>query len=275
MKLGVKIGLAISLAIMVFMGLVATLQYTIVYPQFQNLEQEEAIRNLNRGSEALRREVYHLDLFCNDWAAWDDTWQFVLDRNEAYIDSNLVEETFVDNKINLIAAVNTSGEIVWKRVLDLESRRDIEVKEFASSPLVSTHPLLSAREAGQAVSGVFMTSAGPMLIASRPITTSDNLGAVRGNFIVGRLLTRAAIKDLAEQTQIYLQLWPLSQAPDYARQILIYLINYESPKYSAVAEGNLLRAFALFHDIQGSPALLIEVKGKGRLSGEAIWRCNS
>jgi PAS domain S-box-containing protein len=192
----------------------------------------------------------------------DDTWQFVLDRNEAYIESNLVEETFVDNKINLIAVVNTSGEIVWKRVLDLESRREIELKEFSSSPLVSTHPILSAREAGQTVSGIFMTSAGPMMNRLAPDYHERQSGAVRGNFIVGRLLIRTAVKELAEQTQIYLNLWPLSEAPDYAERIVVHLINYESPKYSAVAEGNLLRAFTLLHDIQGSPVLLVEVRGK-------------
>lgn len=262
MKLGVKIGLVISAAILAFMGLVALLQYTIIYPQFRQLEQEDAVRNLNRGVEALRREIYHLDLFCNDWAAWDDTWQFVQDRNEAYIESNLVEETFTDNSINLIGIVNASGEIVWKHVLDLETGQDITLKEFSSAPLVSSHPLLKAQAAGETVSGVFMTSAGPMLIASRPITTSDNQGAVRGNFIVGRLLTRTAIENLAEQTQIALRIWPLSLAPDDAGQIIFRLVNNESSQYSAIMEGNLLRAFTLLRDIQGSPVLLLEIKAK-------------
>ena len=53
---------------------------------------------------ALNREIYHLDSFTNDWAAWDDTYRFMQDRDPIYIESNLVDQTFVGNRLNLAPA---------------------------------------------------------------------------------------------------------------------------------------------------------------------------
>ena len=58
--------------------------------------------DLERCLEALNREVKYLSLFCADWAAWDDTYEFVAEPNQKYIEANLVIDTFTGNNISLI-----------------------------------------------------------------------------------------------------------------------------------------------------------------------------
>ena len=93
MTLGTKITLVITIMILIFMGLVTLLQYTIISPQFEVMEKRDASEDLRRATEALQREIYHLDLACFDWASWDDTYNYVVDGNSDYVESNLINET--------------------------------------------------------------------------------------------------------------------------------------------------------------------------------------
>ena len=78
------------------------IQHYIIYPSFVQLEQDEAVKDSKRLTEAIKREIHHLDGLCHDWAAWDDTYDYVVTPNEEYSESNLKLSTFTDNALNLI-----------------------------------------------------------------------------------------------------------------------------------------------------------------------------
>ncbi|RLI77039.1 response regulator receiver protein, partial [Archaeoglobales archaeon] len=92
---------------------------TTISSRFDELEQKYVIENSKRIESVLDHELSELDSMCYDWAAWDDTYQFIQDRNQEYIDSNLVDSTFTALKINLMIFVNASGEIVYAKAYDL------------------------------------------------------------------------------------------------------------------------------------------------------------
>ncbi len=43
-----------------------------------------------------------LDIFTRDWAAWDNTYEFIQDVNQDYIEANLVASTFSSAELNFI-----------------------------------------------------------------------------------------------------------------------------------------------------------------------------
>ncbi|RMF86757.1 MAG: hypothetical protein D6736_14375 [Nitrospinota bacterium] len=173
MSLRVRILAILCLVVVLYAVLDYSIQRFVIFPSFTALEREEAQKDLERSVEALQREIYHLSLLCNDWAAWDDTYAFVQDRNPAYIESNLVLSSFTDNNLNLIYIVDTQGQVVWGEIRDLETEETIQVQEFPSQAFPPSHPLLQHRDVESAINGVLLTEKGPMLVASRPIVTSD------------------------------------------------------------------------------------------------------
>ena len=74
----------------------------VVINRSNRLETENVQENLNRSLNALNRRISELDTFTTDYASWDDTYTFIQDRNEEYIDSNLVDSTFINANLNLI-----------------------------------------------------------------------------------------------------------------------------------------------------------------------------
>jgi len=155
------------------------------------IEDSERVLNI------LNNELSNLDSICYDWAAWDDTYEFIEDVNQDYIDSNLVDETFVGLKLNLMIFINSSGKIVYAKAFDLGDNREIEIPEDIYEHLgyLSLH-----KTTDSSITGILALKT-PILIASRPILTSEDEGPIRGALIIGRYLDNEEISYLSGITQ--------------------------------------------------------------------------
>jgi len=258
MSLRTKILLILVVVVVLYAGLDYGIQRLVVFPSFVALEQDEANKDLNRCFEAIRRESYHLDTFNHDWAAWDDTYQFVQDRNVEYISSNLVAQTFIDNRLNLIYLCDKKGQVVWGEIRNVETWQQMHLQAFPPLALPPEHPLLSHNSVGSAISGVFPTEFEPMLISSRPIVTTNSEGPIRGTLIMGRFLDEEYIETLVEQTRVDFHLWPVAgnALPVDERKVLDSL-SRDGPLLISEDNGDLLRIYGTFPDIEGVPALLV------------------
>jgi sensor domain CHASE-containing protein len=171
-------------------------QRLVILPSFVAVEQESARKDVLRCVEALRREVQEIDGVVRDWANWNDTYKFIQDRHNDYIKANLTLPSYKKVRMNLIYLLDTEGRVVWGEIWSLERGVSIAMPDFPSEALPGTHALLQP-EAGETSlpregrSGVFTTTLGPMLVASRPILQSNNEGPVRGTLIMGRFVDEA------------------------------------------------------------------------------------
>ena len=73
----------------VFLGTTWMMHAVVMAPAFTKLEQDAAIQNLDRCQEAVDGVAESVSTLAFDYGAWDDTCQFLEDRNQAYRDSNL------------------------------------------------------------------------------------------------------------------------------------------------------------------------------------------
>jgi two-component system NtrC family sensor kinase len=270
MSLRSKILLILLVVVALYAALDYGIQRLVVFPSFIALEQHEAKKDLERCFEALRRESYHLDTFNHDWAAWDDTYEFVRNRSTEYISSNLVAQTFIDNNLNLIYVCDEGGRVVWGQIRNVDTWHRLLLKEFPAESLPPTNPLLSHDNVHSAIAGVLSTEYKPMLVSSRPIVTTNNEGPIRGTLIMGRFLTGDSVQTLVEQTRVNFRLWPIMghAMPEKERDILNRISNGQ-PLLTSDNDNNLLLVYDTFPDIQGVPALLVradiprEISAKG------------
>ncbi len=111
MTLRSKVVLILVSVFIIYGAVDFSIQRFVVFPGFKALENEHALKNSKRIVQAIEREMHHLNLLCFDWAAWDDTYDFVESFSKEYIDANLVTNTFMGNSLNLISIYNTKGKI--------------------------------------------------------------------------------------------------------------------------------------------------------------------
>ena len=258
MKLSSKTMLVLAGVITASVGLNFAVLQTQVFPSFVALEKSAAEQNLNRVKDAMQNELYHLDLFVWDWASWDDSYEFAEDRSEEYIDSNLTDSAFTSNGINLISYYNLKGGVIWGKSFDPEGEEVVDLESFGLASIPAEHPLLQHDSPESSISGVFVTEKGPMLLASRPIVTSDGEGPIRGILIMGRLLTEDVLEGIRDQVHVDFKLWTIGRdaIPEQDNQAL-GRISSETPIWARSEGDSLLLAYGTVDSVSGDATLLI------------------
>jgi len=266
MSIRSKVGL-IVLCIFVLYGIVDFgIQRFVIFPGFLSLEREEAIKDSNRSVQAIQREIHHLDTLCSDWSAWDDTYNFIQSRSNAYIESNLPFSTFTGNNLNLIYICDTDGKVIWGEIYDLETEEMIQLADFPKDAFHRFHSLIAYKTENKTlsdvnISGVLITKKGPMLISSRPILTSNDEGPIRGSLIMGRFFNNNLLKTFVDQTQVDFKIFPVQTGtlPETIRETLNKFTD-NSPYLIEVNSDDRLYAYTTFPGIKNDTALLIRLK---------------
>ncbi len=194
-----------------------------------------------------------------DWAAWDDTYEFIQDANQNYIESNLTPEALALAKLNLAVYVNRSGKIVYSTGFDLKNYKKIPIPEALRQHLLTADILLRHSHANSKLAGLILLPQGPMVVSSRPIVTSKGKGPIRGTLIFGRYLDTEEINQLIKTTRSSLTIYGLNQAqmPVGLKPVRLSL-SQQSIIVRPLNE-QTITAYSLVNDIYGKPALVLRV----------------
>lgn len=235
-------------------------EYFIVVPGFVVVEKDLARQDVTRCVNAIQRDGEYLLIMADDWATWDDTYEYMATGDTAYEAVNLVPSTFINTRLTLMALVDTSGKMRWGQTRDPYTGEVREIPGLLDGLTGANNPLMTLNELDSQRSGLLMTAAGPMLVAVKPITHNDRSGPVQGSLIMGRLLDDLAITDLSSRVQVQLSLLPLgdvSQAAD--RRAMDELAVPDAVTVHSVDAGMNL-GHALLRDVFDKPALLLRAQ---------------
>lgn len=265
------------LTIALFIGLDFLVQQAVIQPSFHELEREQALRDLNRCLQTIEREIHHLNTVCWDYAAWDDTYEYVVAPAPTYEETNLIPATFLDNGLNVLFILNLSGRVVWGAVYDLAAEKPISLPDFPVESWGAEHPLLVHKGPQDSIAGLLMTSKGPMLIASRPIVTGESKGPIHGTFVMGRFLDEKFVRLLIEQTQVKMQLYPKAGSAKGIRDSVQVVKTPPAAAQIDDANPRLLRVSTTLTDVFGQAVLLLtaEVPRETTAKGEAAMQVDA
>ena len=129
MTLRYKIMLAGALVLAGLLVLLYAASRVILLESYVRLEQHDVREHVRRAVNALQYDIENLTRFTNDWAAWDDSYEFARDRNADYIWTNLVDSTFTDNRLDIIVFVDREGRMVYGQRFDEQQEAMVAVPE--------------------------------------------------------------------------------------------------------------------------------------------------
>ncbi len=231
----------------------------IFAPGFLFLEQREAEKNLNRPLDALKNELVHLSSMANDWATWDDTYRYMRLKDPAYRASNLEPmETYQVNRLNVMLVCDTQGNVVWRRTVDYQAGKLIDISEIPVKKITKDHVLMAMSSANANATGFMKTANGPLMVASRPILTSTSEGPSRGTLIMGRFLSERVVRNMIGQTGVSFSLVPLVIPPVADDPGLRALAQGQTRRYLDSRNRDHLYLYSLVRDVSEKPLFLIK-----------------
>ena len=214
------------------------------------------MENVERVQEVVFTEQTYLDNVIQDWACWDDTYSFIEDRNQQFIDSNIQNQTFTGLKINTIIFVNNTGSVVYAKSFDINTEKKEPAPEGLLK-LIENGTLLTKSE-NDSISGFVLLEKDPMFISCHPILTSNGNGPVKGTLIFGRYFDRTLFDSFKELTRSSLLMYRTDRnmPPDFQTKVKTFS---ESPNRSIVEPLSEERVAGYFElrDITGQPAFII------------------
>jgi signal transduction histidine kinase len=251
--------LAVALIIMTLVVYVGA-QF-ILLDNYEALEKQRAEVNVKRCLSALSTELSELDSTASDWAAWDDTYAFIQDANDNYVKSNLVDDTFANLRLNMLLFINSTGNVVYGKAFNLQDMSETPVPQDLLQLLSASDFLWHHADTESSLTGIVPLQEAPLLIASRPILTSQSEGPIRGALIIGRYLNSEEIENLEKTIYLPVVITPFNESEArIAFQSLYSSPSFEdTPIFTRQLNADIISGCALIKDVYGELSFMLRV----------------
>lgn len=251
--------LVISVTILLLLLIISLLLRHVVMSSAAFMEAQDMRTNVGRVIGAINADMQSLQRTAGDYATWDDTYAFVVDLNARYLEQNMNDIVFATNNLNLAIITDVDGNIIFSKTLNLQTNEPIPL----AAPLqnLTGNTLVRHTSITSTIDAIVLFPEYAMLIAARPIITSEGTGPIRGTLIMGRALDQAAIARLASTTRITLDLYP---ANDPAASALWSRLNaYPTVSQQPVIDTSneeILSGYQVLNGIDGQKSLIVQVR---------------
>jgi PAS domain S-box-containing protein len=259
MTLRRKTLLVIGLALVGLILLLYATASAVLLNSFNDLEAETAERNLERALNAIDERIAALNVSTEDYAGWDDTYQYMADHNQAYLDDNYYTENLVDLGVNVAAFYDTSGERTFGRAIHLSDASEMALPANLDDLMAAEGAILPAG-LSEGTNGIVLLDEGPMMLSAQPVLNSLGEGPSRGVLIFGRYLDDEEMGSLSLLTNLDIQLYRPEEITTNATLATIRAdLTASSNRVIRPLDSQEIAGYSLLNDIEGSSTLLLEV----------------
>ena len=170
----------------------------LIQPAFNELERTQAMEDSMRARAAIQGELRQLDNTLGNWAEWDDAYVFAEDRNPHFIQSNLGDWRVLEKSshLNLCVILARDGQVLYNGGYDTDLGGKVSLAAFSGERPAILATLRPVLEREQALEGILSTERGLLLLAARPILTTQGSGPARGVLVFGRFLDAPLLRAL-------------------------------------------------------------------------------
>jgi sensor domain CHASE-containing protein/HAMP domain-containing protein len=221
-----------------------------------DLEQADTLQNVERVQKAISIQQEDLDYLVSDWACWNESYRFVENRNQQFIDETIKSETLAKLKLNVLIYVNDTGSVVYAKSVNISTAEEKPVPKNLLK-LIEDGTLLTKSE-NKTIKGFILLDEDPMFISCHSILTTEYKGPTRGTLIFGRYFDRALLDNFADSTRSSLSMYRVDREVPLDFQKKLENLS-EFPDRTIVEPLDEKRVVGYFEirDISRQPALIM------------------
>ncbi len=271
-------------AVAVFLGALGLVVQQVVLRSYETLEQQAIEQSTEQVVKALQAEVRQIAIVGNDYASWDEMYDFVRDQNPKFHELNFSELGLREMEIDVVMLVNEAGE----EVFSAEQNPGAQTYSLPASQNVRTavsknlKNMLRERppEAGLRLLDL---NAGSALFSAHPIIRTDRTGPQRGHLIFVRVLRPSTIARMEMVSQLPVGVWRVNDKPPTGlpSQIIAWARNspFSTDRTALTLSGDDIAGYARLRNLDGSSALILStvtpraVYQQGRRTAIYLFAC--
>ena len=226
----------------------------VVRPQFVQLEEQGARRDMARVQQAIILELKNVDVVCSAWAIWDDAVGFVTGRKPNFVEVNIPDDFFTLSSINYLHFFDAQGRSMYRKAIDPLTGNDFlfeDVFEKSNDLLfrddVKTGSATLVKKGLVFIDGI----PDPLCIVSRPIIFTNNSGHVQGTLIMGRFLDRKTIQQNIGVNFTFQSIEVIESVIETCE--VLDLLTYGAPPPVLRIDDGVIYFYSIYNDIYGQP----------------------
>ncbi len=255
MKLRNKVLLSITLIWAVFFIVVYSCSSVFLLQNFLNLENDRADQDLARIDLALNQMKNSLYTFTFDWSHWNDLYEYMQDKNPAFVKNNLTMTAYLNSNINLLTYWNTQDKLKVGVAVDTIN------KKLTTFPLDLKKYLKPSIFLLKDTTGYMLLGNQIMIVAITHITDSMQENKSIGTTIAGTYLTNSQIKKIEDITKLQLSLFTINDIKQDSglQSAFQKTIAADDKHYTEPLNNAYLLGFTPLFDIERKPIGMIQL----------------
>ncbi len=201
MSLRLKTLLIIGLTFVFLLTVLYVTVTQVVMTGYLELEQQLLKQDLKRIQSSINDEVMTLHTVNYDYAKWDDSYEFIQDRNQQYISTNLTGDLMHNYRLDVLAIIDNQGELFWSSGYDPQNKKFIDLDADIREWLKPGNSLINSAGTDQG-RGVVRLPKGILMVVTNPILPTNGQSPSLGTFVMGRWLNEEELKQITEHIQL-------------------------------------------------------------------------
>ncbi len=197
-------GVAILLLLVTIIGMLLLIEY-FVMPTYAKLEEKQALRQLQQVDGIMQKQLDFLGKTVRDWAEWQDSYDFVVDQNQEFIEENLQAEYIANLGVQYVLFAQ-ENRVIYELAVDLDKMiTDPAISLFQE---LKAQKILNLPEAIETETGFIKLNQGVLLFAIRPITKGVGHKDANGFLLMGKWLDQHLHRQIIETSQLNIDFLP-------------------------------------------------------------------
>jgi PAS domain S-box-containing protein len=271
MNLRTRLLIVALIGLTIFVVMFYALTGVTIDRTYARLDSQEVERQVLRAQSYLSYSLETLGRTCSDWAYWDDTYQFVLNHNATYVDSNLAPSSLATIDVSTMVFLDTSGKVVYVSSTETGSQTPDDAPSDLIAQFGPGATLLAQALRRPGLTGYMLVGGHVAFVAARPILTSAEAGPARGVLVLVRDLDDATFASMAETIGGNVTFQAADQVqPETVESQALTLLATGQPTVGLPAGTDEVRGFTKLTDLSGSTVLLLSTTAKRTESAEIV-----
>jgi len=244
-----RIVLLVSLILIVFIYM---LSKTFLLKNFTDMEIDKAHTDTKVVLNYIQNDLNKINAINLDYARWNDTYNYMNNRNNDYIESNFTDTTSMAGaKISFIFITDNRGNIVYKKNTQ-EDTKDMFTQAFAKNITSNVSKILSNNNIKN-IKGTVLYKKLPILISAERITKSDGSGHSPGYLIFAKYYDKDEIATLNKNTELK------TEIAYYDKDLILNSDSIKKDEFVKVINEKFITSYGLLKDIFSKPSFFVKV----------------